>query len=193
MTPDASPTAGTRFDEEGDWIVRQFISPADLRLEPEEYVARHAHALGGFSFHFYRFRDPGLGAWVRRVGELLASSREVERCWDGSCRWMSWPSRGARMPRISDGGRPARPRSHPAGPTAAGPAVLGCPTPAHDRPAAGLPHSRPPVPAIRPLVGPGPWRNPLADRTGDGCHPAGPAGRESTSRPPSPRFDVSVR
>ena len=80
MTPDASATTGVRFDEEGDWIVRQFVSPADLRLEPEEYVARHAHALGGFSFHLYRFRDPGLGAWVHRVGELLASQEEVERC-----------------------------------------------------------------------------------------------------------------
>ena len=80
MTLDASSTAGVRFDEEGDWVVRQFVSPADLQLEPEEYVARHAHALGAFSFHLYRFRDPGLGAWVRRVGELLASPEEVERC-----------------------------------------------------------------------------------------------------------------
>jgi hypothetical protein len=80
MTPDATSTTGGRFDEEGDWIVRQFFSPADLQLEPEEYVARHAHFLGTFSFHFYRFRDPGLGAWVRRVGELLASEEEVERC-----------------------------------------------------------------------------------------------------------------
>jgi hypothetical protein len=80
MTPDAAATAGVRHDEEGDWVVRQFVSPADLRLEPEEYVARHAHALGAFSFHLYRFRDPGLAAWVRRVGELLASPEEVERC-----------------------------------------------------------------------------------------------------------------
>lgn len=82
MTPDASLTTGVRSDEEGDWIVRQFVSPADLRLEPEEYVARHAHALGAFSFHFYRFSDPGLAAWVRRVGELLASPEDVERCRD---------------------------------------------------------------------------------------------------------------
>ena len=81
MSPaDRNTTAGSRFDEEGDWIVRQFIPPADLQLEPEEYVARHAHAIGAFSFHFYRFCDPGLGAWVRRVGELLASEEEVTRC-----------------------------------------------------------------------------------------------------------------
>lgn len=80
MTPNGPATPVSHFDEEGDWIVRQFIAPADLQREPEEYVARHAHSLGAFSFHFYRFRDPGLGAWVRRVGELLASEEEVERC-----------------------------------------------------------------------------------------------------------------
>jgi len=80
MTLDASSSTGVRFDEEGDWIVRRFVSPADLQLEPEEYVARHAHALGAFSFHSYRFSDPGLGTWVRRVGEPLASQEEVERC-----------------------------------------------------------------------------------------------------------------
>jgi hypothetical protein len=80
MTPGASPTLDGRFDEEGDWIVRQFIAPEDLQREPEEYVARHAHSLGAFSFHLYRLSDPGLGAWVRRVGELLASEEEVERC-----------------------------------------------------------------------------------------------------------------
>jgi hypothetical protein len=83
MSPDASSATGGRFDEEGDWIVRQFISPADLRREPEEYVARHEHSLGAFSFHFYRFSDPELGAWVHRVGELLASDEEVERCRQG--------------------------------------------------------------------------------------------------------------
>ncbi len=66
--------------EEGDWIVQQFFSPDDLRASPEEYVARHAHALACFSFHFYRYRDPALGAWVGRVGELLLKEEEVERC-----------------------------------------------------------------------------------------------------------------
>ena len=80
MTPETHIAARSRIDEEGDWLVRQFV-PADQRaLEPEEYVARHAHALGAFSFHLYRFNDQGLGAWTRRVGELLASESEVERC-----------------------------------------------------------------------------------------------------------------
>jgi hypothetical protein len=80
LTSDASSTTGGRFDEAGDWIVRQFLSPADLQVDPDEYVARHAHSLGTFSFHLQRFSDPGLAAWVRRVRELLASEAQVERC-----------------------------------------------------------------------------------------------------------------
>jgi hypothetical protein len=78
-TNSTTPSDG-RFDEEGDWIARQFFSPSDRRLSPEEYVARHAHALGCFSFHLYRYRDHALGAWVHRVGELLPTEGEVERC-----------------------------------------------------------------------------------------------------------------
>jgi hypothetical protein len=80
MTPDAPTPADSRFTEEGDWIALQFFSPADRQMSPEEYAARHAHALGCFAFQFYRYRDPVLGAWVRRVGEVLASEGEVERC-----------------------------------------------------------------------------------------------------------------
>ncbi len=80
MKPETPISSDSRFDEEGDWMARQFFSPEDLRLSPEEYVARHAHALGCFSFHFYRYRDPALGAWVRRVAELLSTEGEVERC-----------------------------------------------------------------------------------------------------------------
>jgi hypothetical protein len=69
-----------RFDEEGDWIVRQMISPANLALSPEEYAARHAHEWGCFAFHRYRYQDPALGAWVRRVGEILFTEGELERC-----------------------------------------------------------------------------------------------------------------
>src|SRR5580700_742845 len=77
-TPNSSESC---CNEEGDWIAQQFFSPDDLRLSPEEYVARHAHALGCFSFHFYSYRDPALGDWVRRVvGEILSTEGEVERC-----------------------------------------------------------------------------------------------------------------
>jgi hypothetical protein len=69
-----------RRDEEGDWLARQFFSPEDLRLSPEEYAARHAHAWGGFSLHLHKYHDPALGAWVRRLGEILSSQEEVERC-----------------------------------------------------------------------------------------------------------------
>ncbi len=78
MTPPAPRQV--RFAEDGDWIARRFFSADDLRLSPEEYVARHAHALGSFSFHFYRYADPTLGQWVGRVGELLTADGEIERC-----------------------------------------------------------------------------------------------------------------
>ncbi len=68
------------IDEDGEWVVRQFVAPADLERTPEEYVARHGHLLGGFSFHLDHFSNPALGAWVRRVGDLLASDEMVEQC-----------------------------------------------------------------------------------------------------------------
>ena len=80
MTPHVATSPRSRFDEEGDWIARQFFSPADLQLSPEEYAARHAHSLGCFSFHFYRYRDAALGAWVRRLSEILSTEEEVRRC-----------------------------------------------------------------------------------------------------------------
>lgn len=80
MKPSTQNPKENRFNEEGDWIAQQFFSPDDLRMSPEEYVAWHAQALGCFSFHLYRYRDLALGAWVRRVGELLSSEEEVERC-----------------------------------------------------------------------------------------------------------------
>ena len=69
-----------RFDEEGDEIVKQMFSQADLALSPDEYAARQGHRWGCFSFHRYRYRDPVLGAWIRRVGELLFDENELERC-----------------------------------------------------------------------------------------------------------------
>jgi hypothetical protein len=80
MTPNTPTASDRRSSEEGDWIAQQFFSPEDLRMSPEEYAARHAHALGCFSFHLYRYRDPALGAWVRRVAEILTTEGEVERC-----------------------------------------------------------------------------------------------------------------
>jgi len=76
----SQPSPSPRVDEEGDWIVRQFVSPTELQLEPEEYVARHAQFIGAFSFHMYRFQDSRLASWVCQVAELLASGEAVERC-----------------------------------------------------------------------------------------------------------------
>jgi hypothetical protein len=66
--------------EEGDWIARQFFSVDDFRMSPEEYAAHHAHHFCLFSLHRYRYADPVLGAWIRRLGEILTSTDEVERC-----------------------------------------------------------------------------------------------------------------
>jgi hypothetical protein len=66
--------------EEGDWIARQFFSPADLQMSPEEYAARHGHRWGCFALHQYRYADPVLGAWVCRLSAILSSSKEIEEC-----------------------------------------------------------------------------------------------------------------
>lgn len=74
------PTAGPHTDEQGDWIAHQFLSASDLQSSPEEYAARHAHEWGTFSLHLHRYDDPALGDWVRRLGEILFTPGEVERC-----------------------------------------------------------------------------------------------------------------
>lgn len=72
--------ADGRFDHDGDWIAGQTFTADDLRLTPEEYAARHGHRWGCFSYHLYRYRDQALGAWVRRLGEILSDDDELERC-----------------------------------------------------------------------------------------------------------------
>jgi len=74
-----SPSEG-RFNQEGDWIARQFFSSKDLQVPPEEYAARHAERWGCFSFHRYRYRDPALAGWIGRLAEILFSEGELERC-----------------------------------------------------------------------------------------------------------------
>jgi hypothetical protein len=75
-----SVNTSTHFDHEADEIARQFFTPDDLRLAPEEYVARNAQNIACFSLDQFRYADPELGAWVKRVGELLHTRGEVERC-----------------------------------------------------------------------------------------------------------------
>jgi len=80
MTANIADPSDDRFNEEGDWLARQFLSPTELQMSPEEYAARHAHLWGCFSLHRYRYHDPVLGVWVRRVGEILSTEGEIERC-----------------------------------------------------------------------------------------------------------------
>jgi hypothetical protein len=68
-----------RFDREGDWDARQMFSEADLRKSPEEYAARRGHLWLCFSLHLYRYRDPVMGAWVKRFEELIRNREELER------------------------------------------------------------------------------------------------------------------
>lgn len=70
---------GSRYDSEGDEIARRLFSPDDFALTPEEYAARHAHEWGLFSFHRFRYRDPNLGAWIRRLGEIIEDDAQVEK------------------------------------------------------------------------------------------------------------------
>lgn len=65
---------------EGDDLARSFFLPADLTMSPEEYAARNAHKWGCFSLDEYRYRDPNLGKWVKRLGEIFFTRGEVERC-----------------------------------------------------------------------------------------------------------------
>jgi hypothetical protein len=80
MYSDAVDSADDRFRQEGDWTAQQHFSPSDLQMSPEEYAARHAHEWACFALHRYRYRDAALGAWARRLGEILATEGEVERC-----------------------------------------------------------------------------------------------------------------
>src|SRR5438445_7865424 len=78
--PQMNAASQKRFDAEGDWMARQFFSAADLQMSPEEYAARKSHLLGCFGLHLYQYRDPNLGAWVRRLGEIFESAEEIDRC-----------------------------------------------------------------------------------------------------------------
>lgn len=71
--------ADPRFEHEADQELRQLIREDLFSLAPEEYAARHGHDWLLFSYHLYRYRDAKLGAWVRRVGELLENPDELER------------------------------------------------------------------------------------------------------------------
>jgi len=65
---------------EGDEIVRQFFSSADLQMSPEEYAARKGHLWACFGLARNRFGDAALEAWIRRLQEILTESDELEQC-----------------------------------------------------------------------------------------------------------------
>ncbi len=69
-----------RFAHEGDELARAFFSEAELRMSPDEYAARNIHTWLLFSLDLHPYRDPALGAWVRRVGEVFKDPDERDRC-----------------------------------------------------------------------------------------------------------------
>jgi hypothetical protein len=80
MSNETVKHSDNRSNEEGDWIARQFFSADDLKMSPEEYAALHAQNIGCFALHRYRYRDPALGAWVRRFGEIFDNAAQLEEC-----------------------------------------------------------------------------------------------------------------
>jgi hypothetical protein len=80
MTLNTPNPVANRFDNQGDEIARHFFSEDDLQMSPEEYAARQAHNWACFSAHRYHYQDAALGAWVRRLGEILFDPEELERC-----------------------------------------------------------------------------------------------------------------
>lgn len=51
------------------------LHPQWRRMSPEECCAREGHQVLVYGFDRYRYRDPALGAWVRRFAEVLSPSQ----------------------------------------------------------------------------------------------------------------------
>ena len=49
-------------------------------MSPEEYAARVSHTVGCYNYHTFQYRDPEVGAWARRLGEILTDPDEADRC-----------------------------------------------------------------------------------------------------------------
>lgn len=70
-------------EEPGRDFDREYDERADAmfawrRMTPEEWVARWGHTVGCCSLHRYRYRNPELGNWMRRLGELLTGDVDEE-------------------------------------------------------------------------------------------------------------------
>lgn len=49
-------------------------------LSPELWAARYAHTVACSSLDEFRYRDPELDAWIRRMHEVLRSPSLLEEC-----------------------------------------------------------------------------------------------------------------
>jgi hypothetical protein len=66
----ASENADQRPPAPGDYE-RNAAEMFPVAMSPEEYAARHGHGWMCFSFDEYRYADPSLDAWIRRLGDIL--------------------------------------------------------------------------------------------------------------------------
>ena len=53
------------------WIEEQARAMFGEGLPAEEYAARWAHTIAGFSLGRYRYRDPRVDAWIRALAAIL--------------------------------------------------------------------------------------------------------------------------
>ena len=81
MADDPNPTPDDHwarvFDREADEDIEALFPWR--KMTPEEYAARYGHGVGCYSFHRMRYRNPEIGRWAVRLGELFTDLDELER------------------------------------------------------------------------------------------------------------------
>jgi len=65
------------YDREADHDIEVLFPWREMT--PDEYAARYGHNVWCYSFHRMRFRNPEIGRWAVRLGELLTDSDKMER------------------------------------------------------------------------------------------------------------------
>ena len=78
MDINAPDSTWSHFNEERDDAINLHFPWREM--SPEAYAAQYSHQIGAYAFHLYRFRDPAIGRWARRLGEILTNPDEMEKC-----------------------------------------------------------------------------------------------------------------
>ncbi len=66
---------GNRFADED---VRRYFPYQTM--SPEEYAARHSHAVECYAYGCFQYKDSAIGIWARRLGAILDDPTEIENC-----------------------------------------------------------------------------------------------------------------